>query len=218
MKICPKCNINHDKLGKFCSRSCANSRGPRSELTKSKQSISNKIYEESLTDEQKVTRYYQWRSASPNFICGPYTKIKLRPCSHCGKEFWSNNLHTKVYNTTCSDHCFLSVKRKNSSGNKTTYNGEVYDSNWEVLFAKWMNEQSITFIRPTTHIAWIDSAGKQRKYFPDFYIPILDLYIDPKNRFCIVSQKEKLDYVSKNINLIYGEVEYLKNHVLSLLE
>ena len=26
MKICPKCNTEHYKQGKFCSRSCANSR------------------------------------------------------------------------------------------------------------------------------------------------------------------------------------------------
>lgn len=26
MKICPKCNTSHEKSGKFCSRSCANSR------------------------------------------------------------------------------------------------------------------------------------------------------------------------------------------------
>lgn len=26
MKVCPKCNTEHDKLGTFCSRNCANSR------------------------------------------------------------------------------------------------------------------------------------------------------------------------------------------------
>ena len=30
MKTCPKCNNIHSKDGTFCSRSCANSRGPRS--------------------------------------------------------------------------------------------------------------------------------------------------------------------------------------------
>lgn len=34
MKICPKCKTNHTKNGRFCSRNCANSRGPRSELFK----------------------------------------------------------------------------------------------------------------------------------------------------------------------------------------
>lgn len=34
MKICPKCGFEHSKSGKFCSRSCANSRGPRTEAFK----------------------------------------------------------------------------------------------------------------------------------------------------------------------------------------
>ena len=36
MKKCPKCDIAHIKEGKFCSRICANSRGPRSESFKIK--------------------------------------------------------------------------------------------------------------------------------------------------------------------------------------
>lgn len=36
MKLCPKCNITHEKHGTFCSRACANSRGPRTEDFKEK--------------------------------------------------------------------------------------------------------------------------------------------------------------------------------------
>lgn len=36
MKVCPKCKDHHNKNGKFCSRTCANSRGPRSEDFKQK--------------------------------------------------------------------------------------------------------------------------------------------------------------------------------------
>ena len=175
MKLCPKCNSIHSKPGTFCSRICANSRGPRSETTKAKQSAANKAYIATLSNEQKSAKTDTLRFASPNHRCGPYTKIKLRQCSNCNKEFWSNNLHTVSLNTTCSDYCFLAIKRKNKAGKDTVYNDEVYDSNWEVLFATWLDQQSIIFTRPTTHIQWIDSTGKSRKYFPDFYIPILDL-------------------------------------------
>jgi len=30
-KVCPKCSSEHQKLGTFCSRTCANSRGPRTD-------------------------------------------------------------------------------------------------------------------------------------------------------------------------------------------
>jgi hypothetical protein len=40
-KICPKCNELHEKTGTYCSRTCANSRGPRSE--EFKKLVSNKL-------------------------------------------------------------------------------------------------------------------------------------------------------------------------------
>ena len=43
MKICPKCNSEHQKLGTFCSRSCANSRVFSAEAIQ-KKSIANKRY------------------------------------------------------------------------------------------------------------------------------------------------------------------------------
>jgi hypothetical protein len=42
-KICPKCNIEHEKNGTFCSRTCANSR-TWSEEDKLKKSIATKKY------------------------------------------------------------------------------------------------------------------------------------------------------------------------------
>jgi hypothetical protein len=36
MKICPKCNVQHNKPGKFCSRACANSRAWTAEINASR--------------------------------------------------------------------------------------------------------------------------------------------------------------------------------------
>jgi DNA-directed RNA polymerase subunit RPC12/RpoP len=41
MKTCPKCNIVHNKTGTFCSRTCANSRGKRTE--EFKEAVSRKL-------------------------------------------------------------------------------------------------------------------------------------------------------------------------------
>ena len=64
MKICPKegCGQPHEKLGKFCSRKCANSRGPRSEETKQKIRIKVKGRSSSLSDREvlkdRMKRYW----------------------------------------------------------------------------------------------------------------------------------------------------------------
>jgi len=213
MSICPKCGAPHNKLGRFCSRKCANSRVFSNETIEKKRTA-NKKYYTSLNDDVKKKRVDHLREINPSIASGPFTKIKLSNCSHCGKEYWMNNAKGN-FSTTCSDECFLAIKRKNRAGSKTVYNGETYDSKWESLLAEWFDKTNITYERPKQSIPWIDSTGKQRKYFPDFYLPAIDLYVDPKNKFCIKDQKEKLDYVSQKIDLIYGEVEFLKETILS---
>jgi len=54
MKLCPKCNIPHKKSGKYCCRSCANSR-IFSEETKEKKSKSNlEFYSKMSAEERKL--------------------------------------------------------------------------------------------------------------------------------------------------------------------
>ena len=208
MKICPKCGVSHQKTGKFCSRSCANSRTWTTSVNE-KRAISNKKAASQMDptivhDRVKLGHRYQ----------GPYCKIKWLNCSHCGVGFWAST-HKEHY-TTCSDVCFLAVKRKNRAGKKVFYNGEWYDSNWEVEMVKWFIDINIKYERVNTGIPWIDSKGKHRQCYPDFYIPSLDLYVDPKNKFCIQDQKEKLNYVSTRINLIYGAIPDIQKKILEL--
>ena len=52
MKMCPKCNKEHEKSGKYCSRSCANSR-TFSNLSKQKKKEANLKFYSSLTEEER---------------------------------------------------------------------------------------------------------------------------------------------------------------------
>lgn len=60
MKVCPKCQSNHEKPGTFCSRSCANSR-QHQDSTKRKQSLAAKRYFSSLTIKERKTWEKQCR-------------------------------------------------------------------------------------------------------------------------------------------------------------
>ena len=208
MKLCPKCGVNHNKLGFFCSRSCANSR-QHSKETRKKQSLSVKTYYEKVgkdvcSEKSKKGHRYQ---------C-PYCKIKWLNCTNCNIEFWASP--SKPQYTTCSEQCFLAVKRKNRAGNKIFYDGEWYDSGWEIEMVKWFRDRKISYTREITGIPWYDNNGKMHRYFPDFYIPSLDLYVDPKNKFCIKDQKEKIDAVQSKINLVYGEISYIQEKIMIL--
>lgn len=94
MKQCPKCNNTHTKGGKFCSRSCANSR-QHSEETKLKQSNSAKNSIKVLTE-----------NASRKI-----DKIE-KECTICSSKFYV--LPCKIAQKTCSKEC--KIKQVTISG------------------------------------------------------------------------------------------------------
>ena len=53
MKACPKCGTMHEKSGKFCSRSCANSRTFTAETKDKKRNSNLKFYSNFTPEERK---------------------------------------------------------------------------------------------------------------------------------------------------------------------
>lgn len=60
-------------------------------------------------------------------------------------------------------------------------NGVWFDSRWEVAYARHLTENKIAWVRNTAHFGYI-FEGKSRRYFPDFYLPDTDEYIEIKGR------------------------------------
>lgn len=73
----------------------------------------------------------------------------------------------------------------------------MLDSSWEEALAKRLDELSVEWNRPDP-IQWIDSVGRTRNYFPDFYLPQHQLYLDPKNYGVRLVQKEKLSWLHEH--------------------
>jgi hypothetical protein len=107
-------------------------------------------------------------------------------------------------------------------GGETNYKRFKYkeilmDSSWEVKLAKWMDDNNIEWKRSRKIIFyWTDVEGNKRRYYPDFYLPKFDLYLDPKNKFLQIKDKFKLEQVRKenNINLICGLIDDIKKKIL----
>lgn len=84
------------------------------------------------------------------------------------------------------------------------YNGVMLDSTWELALARRLDELSIPWERPDP-IIWFDDHGKAHHYFPDFYLPKQDIYLDPKNPIAVRVQQRKLDCLLRqhqNIKLL----------------
>lgn len=213
---CEQCNLLVDykkKTNKFCSSSCAatynNTRKfPRSEASKLKTSNALK----------GIKR--------PNSWIGRFCKVELATCSQCDNSYYVNSI--KWGRTTCSRKCatiastrcrtYQNGSRKaewfyNSYENKDV----LLESSWEKRTAERLIKLDIHWVRPVP-LDWIDEKGKQRLYYPDFYLKDFNLYLDPKNPYCMALDEYKMKTVSENINIIFGDINMILDHIDQIKE
>lgn len=84
MKECPKCKSEHEKPGKFCSRSCANSR-VWSEETQKKRSNSIRKFWNNMNEKERKSFTTHIQRNLP------------------GKEYYINKLFERDFNSLCWD-------------------------------------------------------------------------------------------------------------------
>lgn len=84
--------------------------------------------------------------------------------------------------------------RKDSFGTKT-----YLQSSYESKCADILDDMGINWIRPK-HLKYTLN-GTIKKYFPDFYLPDYDIYLDPKNDYLIKLDKEKIAKVVEKNNI-----------------
>lgn len=160
---------------KFCSSSCAakynNANRSEDTIAKQRSSLINTL---SLKPKQS-----KQSKKKPEYS-------KFCYCIICGTTI--KHKYTKTCSTTCCS-ILLSNKAKDrqthpQNGKVVLYNGIKLGSMYEVAVAKSLDENNILWNRPPP-MKYIDSSGKQRNYFPDFYLPDYNVYLDPKNDFLI---------------------------------
>jgi hypothetical protein len=90
----------------------------------------------------------------------------------------------------------------------------MLDSSWEEALAKRLDETGVLWVRPEDPIEYIGLDGRMHNYFPDFYLPEHNLYLDPKNPAAINAQKHKLNILSKVMNnlIIIKTLDACKNY------
>jgi hypothetical protein len=96
------------------------------------------------------------------------------------------------------------------------YNGIWLDSTWEFELAKRLDSLNIKWIRPDP-IRWFDEDGVAHNYFPDFYLPDYNLFLDPKNTHAFKVQEKKIKTLltqHKNI-VIITSLEECQNFSIS---
>lgn len=128
-------------------------------------------------------------------------------------------------------HLSECAKKRNLGGwyssKRFVYNGVTLQSSYEVEFAKNLDENNIKWIRPKPFYYILD--GSEHRYYPDFYIEKLDVYVDPKNDFLIervnphlgITDMEKIQLVERQNNvkvIILNKNELTYNDLLNKLK
>ena len=84
-------------------------------------------------------------------------------------------------------------------------------SSYELETAKDLDRNHIDWNRPSSFY-YIDKNGTRRKYFPDFYLKDFKIYIDTKNDYLAVKDKEKISLAAEqnNVRILIVTKENLK--------
>lgn len=156
-------------------------------------------------------------------INGKYNLI----CKVCNKNFSNKNSNVKTCSRLCLSQLISKQSRENPNcGGETNYKKYIYknvymDSSWEIKLAKFLDLHHIKWQRSRKFVfLWTDRDNKIRRYYPDFYLPKYNLYLDPKNKFLLEKDKFKINQVIKenNIDLIFGSlddiIQQLQNKIL----
>jgi hypothetical protein len=86
---------------------------------------------------------------------------------------------------------------------RVQYEEQWFDSKAELLFAKFLNAHNIQWVKNVkTSFKFIDRNGKIRKYYPDFYLPRYDYWIEIKGAYYVRSDDDLRLASVGNIELI----------------
>lgn len=222
---CLMCGNEIEHYKKFCNNSCSatynNSlRNGVSEEQKLKTSetLKRKYKNGEIVNANKGKTLYNKRGAR---IKQEFTEKK---CIVCGNEFRAKGYPSKARHT-CSNECqiskvtgrtYLNGSRKNIEYFNKWINKNInLESSWELKIAERLDELNIEWVRPK-YLKWVDSNNVERLYYPDFYLPKYLLYLDPKNEYCLVKDKEKMEFFENIINIKYGHIDFVLSEINKL--
>lgn len=221
---------------KFCNRECKNNNSlvqHQIRCNKNDNKIevkSNFIEYNKKIKNNEITKEYtnQFSKAKKLNLAKPIvsdeTKKKLSIAAK--KQIWSKErkerhsivmteaakIHSDSYsaNNVCGRTKLFEIY--DSYGNLTKVNGS-----WELLVANYLSDHNIKWTNQINELFIYPFKGKDRRYYPDFYLPDYDKYIEVKG-YERERDKIKWSYFTKALIIIkLNEINLIKNNKYDLV-
>lgn len=219
-KKCKKCwllriynereKIDNEK--NYCSRACANSRN-HTEDTKKKTSetlkskyLTGEIIPHRLGKGQKHTldeKRKIWDSHKKRYLENPQLREEqsLRMKEIAKTRIITTEMRKKYSDNAKKKEFWWHTSKKSIYYPHKSWISVYLQSSYEVKVARSLDENNIDWIRPK-FLLWKDEKWLEHRYYPDFFLPKYNIYLDPKNDYLIEIDKEKIEYVKKQNNVI----------------
>jgi hypothetical protein len=180
---------------KFCNKLCKNANSHRNherlcKLNPDRQYIKSagfaKYNEQLNLGERTGTNQYikAKEMGIPKPIVSQETRNKISNSSKiAAKNYWNDK--TRKQRSDIMKRVVRenpdSYSSKNVCGRtkKIIYNGFELNGSWELIVAKWLDDNNINWTNKITPFTYIWN-GNDHLYFPDFYLPDYDRYIEVK--------------------------------------
>ncbi len=175
MKTCKKCGCNFTPtkgLKDYCSLACRNSR--------------------SWTEEDRLKKSISARNSEKLRIANSVSTKRRRPkleriitiCLGCNKPIIHTITTQRKYHAKCWIKNSGGLREGSTRKHRSEYKGFIMDSGAEKAFAMRCDELGMEWIKnKTIYFTYIDKKGNIRKYYPDFFLPKYDKWIEVKGKF-----------------------------------
>lgn len=223
-----------DLFCQYCGKQCKNLNSLKQHEVRCKQNpdaipVKNNLYEYGLKHRFDGTSFVPWNKGLTK---DTDDRVKKYGETHHNRyvkgeiKTWCDGLTKETDSRIKKSASKISETISNKIGDsdwhcqsrkRIEYNDNVFDSDWEFEFVKFLDAHNIKWIRKISPFIYIYKNSEHR-YFPDLYLPDYDLYIEIKGR-CTEKDKAKWDQFDKKLDIYFLkdlkklDIDYFKNIV-----
>lgn len=219
--------MNETFICRYCGRICANANSLRNHerLCKSNpdhQTVKNNLAEfNNLIREGKATRkvsnqYIKSKETGVSYELSEQTRQKLRDIGKHRRH--TDDTKKRISNSmsrVAKEHPEkYSLSQIHKRTKHFTYKGFRIDGTWELIVAQYLDNENIKWTKKVRCFEY-DWLGKKHNYYPDFYLPDYDKYIEVKG-YETPRDIAKYKVVDNLIIIKVNEINSIKNSTFDI--